>query len=183
MGDLDTLLGAAGGGDRGAVERLCSEMYGELRALAHARLRRSQRPTLLDTTSLVHDSYLRLMQAGRIELASRAGFLAYASRVMRSIIVDLIRERSAARRGGDALHVTLNTEVSEASALASDQVIKVHEALQDLEKVDPRLVQIVELRFFGGLTEDEIAQCLGIADRTVRRDWEKAKLLLSIALR
>jgi RNA polymerase sigma factor (TIGR02999 family) len=183
MHDLRSFLKTADGEGREALERLSAEMYSELRALAHARLRRSERMTLLDTTALVHDSYIRLVKAGQIAISSRGEFMAYAARVMRSVIVDLVRERGAERRGGEQLHVTLNTEVAESVAVDSEQMIRVHDALTDLEKIDPRLVQIVELRFFGGLSDGEIAQYLGIADRTVRRNWEKAKLMLGAALR
>jgi RNA polymerase sigma factor (TIGR02999 family) len=182
MGDLTTLLDAARLGDDAALDQLCSVMYRELRELAHARLKRSEQITLLDTTSLVHEAYLRLTKVGRLDVSGRAHFLAYAARVMRSIIVDFVRQRRADRRGGEQLHVTLNTDIAESAHAEIDQVIRVNDALLDLEQVDGRLVRVVEMRYFAGMSEQEIAECLGVTERTVRRDWEKARALLSAAL-
>lgn len=182
MSDVTTLLEAARAGDGPALDQLCSVMYRELHGLAHARLRRSAQITLLDTTSLVHESYLRLLKVGRLNVTDRSHFLAYAARVMRSIIMDFVRQRRAERRGGDQLHVTLSTDIADAVHVAADQVIRIDDALEDLGKVDARLVKVVEMRYFAGMSEQEIAECLGVTDRTVRRDWEKARLLLSAAL-
>ena len=101
---------------------------------------------------------------------------------MRFVVIDFVRQRHAERRGGDQLHVTLNTEVAEAAGLQDDNVLRIHEALEELARVDNRLAQIVEMRCFGGLDELAIAQALGITDRTVRRDWQKARLLLKAVL-
>jgi RNA polymerase sigma factor (TIGR02999 family) len=182
MGDLTTLLAAARLGDDAALDQLCSAMYRELRELAHARLRRSEKITLLDTTSLVHEAYLRLTKVGRLDVTDRSHFLAYAARVMRSIIVDFVRQRRADRRGGEQLHITLNTDIAESAHAEIDEVIRVNDALLELEQVDGRLVRVVEMRYFAGMSEQEIAECLGVTDRTVRRDWEKARSLLSAAL-
>jgi RNA polymerase sigma factor (TIGR02999 family) len=182
MGDLTTLLDSARLGDATALDQLCTAMYRELRELAHARLKRSRHITLLDTTSLVHEAYLRLTKVGRLKVTDRSHFLAYAARVMRSIIVDFVRQRQADRRGGEQLHVTLNTDIAESAHAEIDQVIRVNDALLDLEQVDGRLVRVVEMRYFAGLSEQEIAESLGVTDRTVRRDWEKARSLLSAAL-
>lgn len=165
-----------------AVDALYAETYRDLRRLAHVRLRASRRDTLLDTTVLVHESYLRLAAAGQLQLKDRAHFLRYAGRAMRSVIVDLVRKRQAACRGGSAAHVTLNTAIADSTMACDREILRVHQALRDLSKVDPRMVQIVEMRYFAGMTEDEIAETLGIADRTVRREWEKARLWLSDAL-
>jgi RNA polymerase sigma factor (TIGR02999 family) len=182
MGDLTTLLDAARLGDDAALDQLCSVMYRELRQLAHARLKRSEHITLLDTTSLVHEAYLRLTKVGRLNVTDRSHFLAYAARVMRSIIVDFVRQRRADRRGGEQQRVTLDTDIAESAHAETDQVIRVNDALLDLEQVDGRLVRVVEMRYFAGMSEQEIAECLGVTDRTVRRDWEKARSLLSAAL-
>ena len=182
MGDLTTLLDAARLGDDAALDQLCSVMYRELRGLAHARLKRSGKITLLDTTSLVHEAYLRLTKVGRLDVTDRGHFLAYAARVMRSIIVDFVRQRRADRRGGEHLHVTLNTDIGESAHAEIDQVIRINDALLDLEQIEGRLVRIVEMRYFAGMSEQEIAECLGVTGRTVRRDWEKARSLLSAAL-
>ena len=182
MGDLTILLDAARLGDDAALDQLCSVMYRELRQLAHARLKRNEKITLLDTTSLVHEAYLRLTKVGRLDVTDRSHFLAYAARVMRSIIVDFVRQRRADRRGGEEVHVTLNTDIAESVHAEIDQVIRVNDALLDLEQVDGRLVRVVEMRYFAGMSEQEIAECLGVTDRTIRRDWEKARSLLSAAL-
>ena len=167
--------------DSGLAPELFSLLYRELRLLAHARLRRNEPITLLDTTSLVHETYLRVAKAGRLDLADRAKFLAYAAHVMRSIVVDFVRQRRAERRGGDQGHVTLDT-ASDALQSSEDEIIRVSEALDELAKVDPRLVKVVEMRYYAGLSDDEIASILAVNVRTIRRDWQKARLLLSLAL-
>ena len=102
---------------------------------------------------------------------------------MRSIVIDIVRARQADRRGGMALHVTLDTGVGESVAVPQDEVLRVHEALDELADVDERLAKVVEMRYFAGLSEAEIADCLGLTERTVQRDWQKARLFLSMALR
>jgi RNA polymerase sigma factor (TIGR02999 family) len=169
----------SGGSD--ATQELFSLFYDDLRRLAHARLRRNEPITLLDTTSLVHETFLRVLKSGRVDVAARPQFLAYAAQVMRSIIVDFVRQRHAARRGGDESRVPLDT-AAESVPSAEDEVLRVNEALDELAKADPRLVKIVEMRYFGGFTEEDIALALGVNERTVRRDWQKARLLLSLAL-
>lgn len=158
-----------------------ADHYEDLRQIAHRRLRRNEKITLLDTTALVHESYLRLLRAKHIELSGRSQFLAFAARIMRSIIVDFVRSHRAERRGGDEVHVTLSTEISESHA-AADEILRVNDALDELARVDGRLVKVVEMRYFGGLEEREIAGILGIHERTVRRDWEKARMLLLLAM-
>ncbi len=156
--------------------------YNELRALAHARLRRSEPITLLDTTALVHETWLRFHKAAP-DVGDRSRFLAYAARTMRSIIVDFVRERNADRRGGSDEQVTLDTGVAAPVRGAEDEILMVNQALEELAKVDERLVRLVEMRYFAGLEEDDIAASLGVSNRTVRREWQKARLLLSLALR
>ncbi|MFO1425683.1 MAG: ECF-type sigma factor [Steroidobacteraceae bacterium] len=156
-----------------------ARFYSELRRLAHARLASSRGHTLLDTTALVHESFLRLQRSGEQLPREREHFLAYAATTMRSVVVDYVRRRRAERRGGDAPHVTLNTGVAEALGACDEEILEVHEALETLGQVDARLVQVVEMRYFAGLTELEIGRALGISDRTVRRDWERARLLLA----
>jgi RNA polymerase sigma factor (TIGR02999 family) len=183
MGELTALLQAARRGDESAVNQIFSVMYGDLHRIAHARLRRNQAVTLLDTTSLVHESYLRFLKAGQVKVSDRLHFLAYAARVMRSIIVDAVRKRQADRRGGGVVRVTLNTAIEEEIQAPEDEIARVGDAITELAKLDNRLAQVVEMRYFAGLTEIEIAQALGVTERTVRRDWEKARLLLFAALR
>lgn len=182
MPELTELLSAARRGDQQAAGEAFSLLYAELRRLARSKLRQHQSMTLLDTTSLVHESYLKLVGAQALPVEDRHHFFAYASRVMRSVIVDFARARLAERRGGDADHVVLDTAIAADVATPENDVLRVHEALDLLAKADPRLAQVVELRYFGGLTEPEIAQALGTSERTVRRDWEKARLLLFAAL-
>jgi RNA polymerase sigma factor (TIGR02999 family) len=181
MGDLTVLLRRAQDGDRGAVDALFEASYRELRRLARARLRGDRGDRTLDTTSLVHESYLRFVEAGRLDLNDRAHFLGYAGQAMRSIIVDLVRRKKADRHGGDAVRVTLNTGLHP-GVPAEDRILGVHEALEALAERDPRMARVVEMRYFGGMTEEEIAESLGVTERTVRRDWEKAKLFLAEAL-
>jgi RNA polymerase sigma factor (TIGR02999 family) len=173
-------MGSAEGGSE-ATQELFSILYHDLRRLAHARLQRNEPITLLDTTSLVHETFLRVLKSGQIEAASRPSFLAYAAQVMRSVIVDFVRQRHAERRGGDNPRVPLD---SAAEVVPSEEmeVLRVSEALDELAKVDERLMRVVEMRYFGGFTEEDIALALGVNQRTVRRDWQKARLLLSLAL-
>jgi RNA polymerase sigma factor (TIGR02999 family) len=166
-----------------AVDSLFDATYRQLRQLARARLQRSQPNTLLDTTALVHETYLRLAAAGEVAFPDRPRFLVYAGKVMRSIIIDFVRQRQTDRRGGDAAHVTLTTQLAGGLNANEEQILRVHDALLELEKVDERMARVVELRYFGGLTEIEIAEALGVTDRTVRRDWEQARLFLADALK
>jgi RNA polymerase sigma factor (TIGR02999 family) len=180
-GDLTTLLQAARHGERAAIDRLCAATYEELRRLARARLSRGSQITLLDTTALVHECYLRLVRLGQLDVQDRSHFLVYAAHVMRSIVVDFARRRQTERRGGHA-NVQLDSTIVNAVPFPEDEVVRVNDALDELERVDERLAKVVEMRYFAGLSEDEIAESLGIHKRTVRRDWRKARLLLVEAL-
>jgi RNA polymerase sigma factor (TIGR02999 family) len=121
-----------------------------------------------------------MQKDGGVQIADREHFMAYAATTMRNIVIDFVRRRKAERRGGDAEHVTLDTLASEQLGAASDdEILDVHEALQTLAEVDSRLVRVVEMRYFAGLTDLEIASALNITDRTMRRDWERARLLLA----
>ena len=160
---------------------LSTQAYRHLRVLARARLRSGGRETLLDTTALVHEAYLRIAGVP-MDSAEQRSFFAYASRTMRSVIVDFARKRQAECRGGDLFFVTLSGTLAERQPAAADDIVRVHEALDELARIDTRLAQVVEMRYFAGLAEPQIAQALGISERTVRRDWEKARLLLANAL-
>jgi len=181
MGDITQLLARINVGDGGARDELFEALYPELRRLAHSRLARG-RQTLMETCALVNECYVRFVNAGRVELREREHFLAYAAQAMRSIIVDYARERTADKRGGNFEHTELRTELDAALPEGADQIVRVHDALLELESRDARLAKVVEMRYFGGLSETEIAQALGVTERTVRRDWEKARLLLADAL-
>jgi len=183
MGDVTDLLRRARHTDRAAIDELVALIYPDLHRMARARLARNDTITLLDATSMVHEVYLKLQHAKRIEADSRGQFMAYAAQAMRSVIVDYARKRNAVRRGGSIANVTLTTEILDGAASTDSDVERVDEALNELEATDPRLKQVVEMRFFGGLTEQEIAEALGVTDRTVRRDWERARLLLMVSLR
>jgi RNA polymerase sigma factor (TIGR02999 family) len=163
------------------LEAMWTGLYPDLKQLARARLRRSGPNTLLDTTGLVNDAYVRVAGAASLREASPGQFLAYAARTMRSVVIDLARERQAARRGGDLARMTLSTTVME-NVSAEDEPLEVDRALQQLAELEPRLSQVVEMRYFGGFTEQEIGAALGLTERTVRRDWEKARLLLRAML-
>ena len=162
-----------------SVRELFPALYRELRRLARAKLARGGRHSLLDTSALVHESYLRMQREGGVALQNREHFLAYAAATMRSIVVDHIRRRNSGRRGGDAEHVTLDTRAARQVGASDDEVLAVHEALQILTEVDARLVQVVEMRYFVGLSDAEIGSALGVNERTVRRDWVRARLLLA----
>jgi RNA polymerase sigma factor (TIGR02999 family) len=178
MGEVTELLAAIRNGEPGALDRVVAVTYRELHALAHQRLRLSGRGDFLDTTSLVHECYLRLVRVGALQVEERENFLAYAASVMRSIVIDFARRGAAVRRGGAADHVTLDTGVHDGDGQARDELVRLDAALTELSQVDARLAKIVELRYFAGLTNDEIARILGVTERTVRRDWQKARLLL-----
>jgi len=181
--DITTLLAGATQGDGEALDQLFSQLYRDLRRLAHARLQRHKTLTLLDTTSLVHESYLRFLKSGYLQIANRAHFLAYSARVMRSVVVDFARERFAQRRGGQNVRVPLDTEAGATAPDGESEVIRVNDALDELSAVSDRLVRVVEMRYFGGMSEAEIAEALGLTERTVRRDWEKARIVLAAALK
>jgi len=179
--DLTGLIRRARAGDAAAADALFAVTYPELRRMARAHLRRGGRDAVLDTTSVVHESYLRLAQGG-LPFEDRFHFLGYAGKAMRAVVVDLARRQVAARRGGGAPHVPL-AEGAEVPAAGAEEVLRVHEALEALAALDPRTARVVELRYFGGLTEVEVAAALGVTERTVRRDWEKARLWFVEALR
>jgi RNA polymerase sigma factor (TIGR02999 family) len=175
------LIQRAQAGDGEALENLFRETYSELRELARARLRKGGRGTFLDTAALVHESYLRFADAGRLYLDDRMHFLCYVGQVMRSVIVDCVRERKADRHGGDAVRVTLSEQLA-ANRDGEQEILTVHEVLQKLARHDARMVQVVEMKYFGGLNEAQIAEALDVSERTVRRSWEKARMLLLEAL-
>ncbi len=180
---LTVLLARMQGGDKTARDALFAAAYQELRRLAHSRLRDGGRNTVLDTTALVHDSYLRFVQTGELRIEDRRAFFGYAAQVMRSIIVDSARARLAEKRGGDAQRMTLSTELRQDLGQDEEGILRVHEALRDLEKADARAAQMVQMRYFGGYSDNEIAETLDITERTVQRDWEKAKMLLKAILK
>jgi RNA polymerase sigma factor (TIGR02999 family) len=165
------------------VDQAFAGAYQELRRLARARLRHGGRNTVLDTTALVHETYLKLSRNIGVSFPDRPRFLVYAGRAMRSIIVDMVRQRQTERAGGDVAHLTLTGGLADELPAEEAHILRVHEALDAMAKLDPRMAQVVEMRYFGGMTDAEIGSALGVTDRTVRRDWEQARLFLSEALR
>jgi RNA polymerase sigma factor (TIGR02999 family) len=165
-----------------ALDSIWADLYPELRRLARARLRRSGPTTLLETAGLVNEAYVRVAGGMALRDASPDKFLAYAARAMRSVVIDMVRERQAFRRGGDLQSVTLDTAIIEGLPAAEDTPLRIDEALRELAALEPRLAALVEMRYFGGFTEAEIASSLGVTDRTLRRDWLKASALLRAML-
>ena len=159
---------------------LDARVYAELMRLARSQLQRAGTMSL-DAPSLVHEAYLRFQGQGAIASAQRNIFFAYSAQVMRTVIVDYVRERRAQKRGGGEPMFTLTTGIPDI-AVSEDGVERLHEVLQSLQKVDPRSHQVVELRYFGGLTEQEIAELLAVSVPTVKRDWRKARAFLFDAL-
>lgn len=182
MSDISELVRHAEGGNRQARDQLFVAAYGELRRLAMSRLYRGGRSTVLGTTALVHESYLRITRSASLNCRDRAAFFLYAARVMRAVIVDAVRERQACKRGAGAVHMTLDTALLDAHASPAADVLRVHESLAMLEQVDPTLARVVEMRYFGGYSDIEIAQALDVTDRSVRRYWHRARQLLQVML-
>jgi RNA polymerase sigma factor (TIGR02999 family) len=174
---LSELAQATERGDSVLSEELFTVLYGELHRLARRELRRSARVTLSPTT-LLHETYINLSTARPGMFPDRARFLAYASRVMRGLLIDYLRRRQANKRGGAFLMTSLPTELPEGESGDNVNVEGIDEALQRLGELEPRLAQVVELKFFCGFCFDEIGGLLGISSRTAERDWDKARILL-----
>jgi RNA polymerase sigma factor (TIGR02999 family) len=155
----------------------------DLKRIAHARLFDSGRLTLLGTTELVNETFLKLATQLGLVSNNRSEFLAYCSRTMRSIIIDYVRTRAREKRGAGANHTEMKTSLAphgEDDACA--QILQIHEAIDELAALDARMAKIVEMRYFGGFEDEEIAVALSITDRTVRREWQKARLFLAQSL-
>jgi RNA polymerase sigma factor (TIGR02999 family) len=168
-----------------AVNELFDVAYRELRQIARARLRGGGRNTVLDTTALVHETFLKLASNKAVSFPDRPRFLVYAGRVMRSIIVDMVRQKKTDRHGGGFARLTLTGDVIERAGLPANEehILRVHEVLEEMAKLDERMAHVVEMRYFAGMTDLEIAAALGVTDRTVRRDWEQARMFLAEALK
>jgi RNA polymerase sigma factor (TIGR02999 family) len=171
------LLRKASEGNREALDELLPLVYAELRRRAGARLRYERPGHTLQATALVHEAYMRLIDQKKVRWQDRAHFFALAGQAMRRILVDHARKRKAGKRGGAATNVTLNEAITPSKQRDVD-VEALHDALEILESMDSRQARIVELRFFAGLTEEEIAEVLGISGGTVKRDWRTAKAWL-----
>jgi RNA polymerase sigma factor (TIGR02999 family) len=169
---------SANGNASAVVNQLFEALYLELQAMAHQQLRRGADAQILNTTALVHEAYLRFVNAEKLIVDDRQHFLAYAATAMRSVVVDIMRGKHAEKRGAGATPLTLNTDVSNAVPSSADEVLRIHEALLELSTIDPALVLVVEMRYFAGLSEDEIADAMQLSPRTVRRHWQKARVFL-----
>jgi RNA polymerase sigma factor (TIGR02999 family) len=183
-GDITVLLDAARDGDRSALDRVLSTLYQELHGMARRQLAGQQYGHTLDATALVHEAYLKLVGrgSGNAQFDDRAHFFAYAASAMRSVIVDYARQRLAQKRGGDLHRVTELPENLEGGLSLDEDMLGLDTALNRLSSVDPRLTQVVELRYFAGLSELEIAALLQRSERSVRRDWQKARMFLLASL-
>jgi RNA polymerase sigma factor (TIGR02999 family) len=177
MGEITQLLDAARQGDNIARERFFAQVYVELDRLAKSKLAGKAQLTMLDAPGLVHEVYLRIAQQQSLPGSDRRAFLAYASRVMRSVIIDYVRSRKAERHGGGQQMITLSTGIVE-QVFAEPQLESLGDALEALEKIDERAHRVVEMRYFGGMEIDEIAAFLEISPATVKRDWTKARAFL-----
>jgi RNA polymerase sigma factor (TIGR02999 family) len=181
---ITMLLRRATEGDRAALDQVFESLYPDLRRVARARLHSQGRADAMNTTMLVHESFMRLVNASNLRLEDRHHFFAYAAKTMRNVIIDAAREHHAERHGGGVEHVTFDGDdgVQVPDTHASDELLRVNDALLELETLDPELVQVVEMRYFGGYSEQEIAEMQGVTERTVRRRWDKARAWLYVAL-
>jgi len=173
-GEVTALLKAWSGGDQAALERLASHVYEELRHIARRYMRNERAGNTLQATALVNEVYLRLANVKNIDWQQRAQFFAIVAQMMRRILVDAARARGSHKRGGGAIKVN----VDEAPVLSPERdssLVALDEALEAFSKLAPRQARVVELRYFGGLSEEETAEVLKISTRTVRRDWDFAK--------
>jgi RNA polymerase sigma-70 factor, ECF subfamily len=175
--ELTELLIAWGNGSQDALEQLFPLVYEELRRLAHRYMRRERPGHSLQTTAVVHEAYLRLIDQKHVQWQNRAHFFAIAAQMMRRILITHAQSHAYAKRGGGALKVSLD-ETAILSKERAGELIALDEALNSLSAIDPRRSQVVELRFFGGLSNEEIAEVMKISPNTVTRDWNVAKAWL-----
>ena len=175
--DLRRLVQQWNQGDTHALEQLMTLLYDELRQVAHSHLLRERESHTLTTTALVHEAYVQLVERTGPAWQGRAQFFALVSRVMRHVLVDYARRRNATKRGGGELHLEL-TDPAGAADHDIFELLAVNQALERLALQDVRLAQVVECRFFGGMQESEIADALGVSERTVERDWRRARAYL-----
>lgn len=182
--EITSLLRKHASGESGALDRLIPLVYDDLRRIAHDRLRSERASHTLDTTAVVHEAYLRLVDVSDPGWSGRAHFFAVSSRLIRNLLIDYARRRKAEKRGGSVIRVPLNNELDTAPGDAPSAVdlLALDEALSALARLDPRLERVVECRFFGGLSVKETAMILDVSTRTVERDWTRAKAYLYRAL-
>ena len=177
-GEVTQLLQALKGGDRDAEGKLLEAVYGELHRMAARHMRRERADHTLQATALIHEAYVRLIDQGGKDWQNRAHFYGVAAQVMRRILVDYARTHRAGKRGGGQQRVALDDALPMMTIEQSDELLALDEALSRLAQFDPRQSRVVELRYFGGLNEEETAVALGVSSRTVKRDWSVAKAWL-----
>lgn len=190
VGEVTELLRAGRAGERAAYDRVFELVYQHLRTAARAQLRRDARHRAgghtLSTTAVVHEAWLRLADPTSLDVRDRGHFLAIAARAMRQVLIQYARRHNASRRGGGLAPLALDDAEGGGVAVAVDEqaetLVALDEALERLAALNPRLSQVVECRYFGGLSEDEVAEALGVTSRTVRRDWVKARAWLTVEL-
>lgn len=176
------LLGQASGGNREAFDRLVPLVYDELRQMAEARLRAERVGHTLNATALVHEAYVRLVAQERVAWQGRAHFFALAAQAMRRILINYAEARNAQKRRGKNVHVELDSVAVAMAEEQADELLALDEALRELEDFNERGARVVEYRFFGGLTHNEIAEAMGLSEATVRRAWRVARAWLRDAL-
>jgi RNA polymerase sigma factor (TIGR02999 family) len=185
MGDITAILSAQDIATRVKLDHAFAELYDELAVIARARLRRSG-AAFTGTSALVHECWLRIQRAGKLAFEHEGQFLAMAATVMRSVIVDAARRAAAAQRGGTAEHLALDTSLADRLAAVPGgepaDLLALDAAMASLAACDPRLAQVVEMRFFAGMADADIARALALSERTVRRDWQRARAFLALAL-
>jgi RNA polymerase sigma-70 factor, ECF subfamily len=186
--EITTLLKAWRHGDKAALDRLTPLVYDHLRKLARQYVRKEHSPAKIDATALVHEAYVRLVDARMVDWQDRAHFFAVSARIMRRILVDAARARASTKRGGRMQQVDQSTmmNLDNLPATGSDRAVEIcalDDALNSLAELDPRRAQVVELRFFGGLSVEETAGALAISPQTVMRDWKLARAWLGRELR
>jgi RNA polymerase sigma factor (TIGR02999 family) len=172
--DVTQLLRAWGGGDERALDRLAPLVYDELRGMARRYMRLENAANSMQATALVHEAYLKLVDASIAQWQDRAHFFAVSARLMRRILVDAARARASNKRGGGAVRLELNESI-DGAPLEHRQMLRLDDALEALAKFDPRKAKVVELRFFGGLSVEETAEVLKVSVQTVMRDWKLAR--------
>jgi RNA polymerase sigma factor (TIGR02999 family) len=176
--EITNLLKAWSAGDAAALDQLSKQVYDELRRMARRHMKNERRDNTLQTTALVHEVYLRLVDVTKVEWRQRAQFFAIAAQMMRRILVDAARARASEKRGQGAVHVNFD-ETAVVSPQPDRSMVALDDALATFAEVAPRQAKVVELRYFGGLQEEEIVEVLHISPRTVRRDWDFARAWLA----
>ena len=180
---LSSLVAAAEKGDRGAADTLFATLYDELHRMARRELAKRGAGVTLGATTLLHEAYLDMSDREGAPFPDRNRFMAYAARVMRGLTIDYARRRQAQKRGGAFEITSIATDIGGPAAADADELSRVSDALDELEATDPRLARVVDFKFFCGFSFVEIASMMAVSERTVQRDWEKARIFLHQVLR